>query len=341
MKLPNGYGSVYKQPGNRRRPWVARVTIGWTEEGKQQYYFVGYYKTRAEAINGLAEYHKNPIGLQGDMTVAEVWEQWRTTSAYTKLGASTKRGYDAAWTHLSALGTMPIKDVRKSHLQDLIDKMSTRVGYASCHKVKVLAGILMKHALADNIVDQNYAEFVVLPEKNTREATVFSDLEIQSIAKLAETDTWANTVLILIYTGMRISELTGLTKFNVDIEHRLITGGIKTDAGKNRIVPISSKIFGYVAEWYNQPGEYLIQRDGKRISSDYYRKYLYYPALERAGVRKIRPHDARHTFGTLLDRAKVNTKHIQELMGHTDYSTTANIYTHPEIDELRKAVERL
>lgn len=61
MKLPNGYGTVYKLSGNRRRPWIARKTIGWSEEGKQLYYTIGYFKTRAEAMAALAEYNKNPM----------------------------------------------------------------------------------------------------------------------------------------------------------------------------------------------------------------------------------------------------------------------------------------
>jgi integrase len=121
----------------------------------------------------------------------------------------------------------------------------------------------------------------------------------------------------------------------------LITGGVKTDAGKNRIVPIHPKVQGYIRWWHSQPGSYLITRNGQPIRPNYYRKYLYYPTLERAGVRRLTPHATRHTFGTLLDRAGVQTKHIQELMGHADYSTTANIYTHPDVEALRRAIERL
>ena len=55
MRLPNGYGSVHRLPGNRRRPWRARVTVGWTEDGKQLYYTVGYYATQREALAALAE----------------------------------------------------------------------------------------------------------------------------------------------------------------------------------------------------------------------------------------------------------------------------------------------
>jgi len=333
---------VYKLAGNRRRPYIARVTIGWSPEGKQLYRTIGYFKTYKEGLNALAEYHKKP-GLASGATLAQVHEKWKATQAYTKLAAKTQEGYDLAWNHLKAIGDMPIKDVRKSHIQDIIDGLVARgIGYATCHRVKVLAGILLKHAMDDDLVERNYATNVVLPEKPESDKETFNDLEIEKLTRLAEAgDVWAGTVLIFIYTGMRIGELVGLTKFNVDMREKFITGGIKTDAGKNRVVPISPKIERYVEYWYNQPGEYLIQIDGKPIRVDYYRRYLYYPALERAGVRKLNPHKARHTFGTLLDRAGVNTKHIQELMGHADYSTTANIYTHPDIAELRKAVAKL
>src|SRR5690606_15760236 len=188
-------------------------------------------------------------------------------------------GYDLAWNHLKVIGDMPIKDVRKSHLQDIIDGLvKNGIGYATCHRVKVLSGILLKHAMDDDLVEKNYASNVVLPEKPDSDKTAFTDLEIKAITKLAEGgDLWAGTVLILIYTGMRISELTGLKKFNVDMRENLITGGIKTDAGKNRVVPISPKIEGYMVYWYNLPGEHLIQREGAPVSSNYYRRYLYYP----------------------------------------------------------------
>ena len=53
MKNANGFGTVYKMSGNRRKPWIAKVTVGWSEEGKQEYYIVGYFETRALATTAL------------------------------------------------------------------------------------------------------------------------------------------------------------------------------------------------------------------------------------------------------------------------------------------------
>ena len=82
MKLPNGFGSVYKFSGKRRRPWAARKTVGWTEstEGKRSnpiYKFIGYYATRAEALTALTEYNKNPYDIDAaSVTFSEVYEKW-------------------------------------------------------------------------------------------------------------------------------------------------------------------------------------------------------------------------------------------------------------------------
>ena len=71
------------------------------------------------------------------------------------------------------------------------------LSHSSCHKVKVLAGRIFKAAIADGIVSQNYASLIVLPNEKPRQE-IFSDFEIKALERLAETDIWAGTILILI-----------------------------------------------------------------------------------------------------------------------------------------------
>jgi integrase len=341
VKLPNGYGSVHQISSSRRKPWRARVTMGWTEDNKQIYYTIGYYKSRMEALAALLEYNQNPIGQTRDITLEQLYTKWSKTKYKNgDLSISTINNYKAAWKRLAVIGDMPVRDIRKSHLQDVIFNMiEQNMSQSSCAKVKALAGILLKEAIGDSITKTNYAELIdISGSKTPDKKEIFTDFEIKAIEELAKTDIWANTILILIYTGMRIGELISLTKFNVDLDKMIITGGIKTDAGKNRMVPIHNKIKTYIEGWYKQPGSYLIQRNGEKIRTDYYRKYLYYPALEKAQVRKLTPHSTRHTFASLISRAGANTKAIQDIIGHTDYATTANIYTHLDAETLREAI---
>lgn len=341
MKMPNGYGSAYKLPGNRRRPWIARKTIGWDENGKQLYYTIGYFKDHPAALAALVAYNKTPIGERRDITLGGLYEEW-SESRFSKIADQTVNSYSAAWKHLSILKEEKFRDIKKTHIQSIIDKMTgDGFSFSSVHKVKVLTSLLYKHALADDIVDKNYAELVEMPENNSGEKEIFNDLEIKAMEKLAKTDIWIGTILILIYSGMRIGEMLAHTKFTVDIKNLIMTGGNKTEAGKKKVIPIHSKIKEYVEYWYNQEGSYLISRNGQKISVNYYRKYLYYPALKKAKIRSLSPHSTRHTFASLLNRAGVDKTYQQKLIGHANYSTTANIYTHPEVAELRNAIEMI
>ena len=343
MRLPNGYGSVHKLPGNRRKPYRARVTTGWTEGGKQQYYTVGYFKTRAEAMDALAEYNKNPIGESRDTTFGEIYEKW-SEAKYPTLDRSTANGYKAAWKRLAVLAGEPVRNIKKSHLQDVINGMIEEgLSRSSLEKAKTLCVILFDEAMSDDIVDKNYAKLIELPPARKTKKETLTDLEIKKLANLAEQgDIWAGTILILIYTGMRPAEMLKLTKFNINTVNWTITGGVKTDAGRDRIIPVHSKIKKYISYWLSQPGSRLITRNGQAISVDYYRKSIFKPTLQRAGIeRELTPYCTRHTFATLLNEAKVPTKNIQDLIGHSDYATTANTYTHPDIEELRAAIEQI
>jgi len=338
MKLPNGFGQVYKLKGNRRRPWIARKTAGWTEDARQICYTVGYYETRQKALTALTEYNKNPIAERGDISLDALYEEW-SAGKYEKITRSTKQNYEAAWKHLASLKDMPVKDIKKSHIQKIVDRIQKTMSYSSAHKIKVLIKMLLDYAMADDIINKNPADLVELSRIEKESKQPFSDLEIKALEKLAPEDEWANTILILIYTGMRISELLGLTKFGVDLDKRVLTGGIKTDAGRDRVIPIHPKILPYIAQWSAKGTDYLITRKGKKVLPNYYRTELYYPVLEKAGIRKLTPHACRHTFGTLIAKSGAKTKSIQEIIGHANYSTTADIYTHIDIEELRKAIE--
>ena len=75
MRLPNGYGSIYKLSGKRRRPYAVIVTANWTDEGKPIRKYLGYYEKRQEALTALAEFNDNPYNLDNsNITLKELWK---------------------------------------------------------------------------------------------------------------------------------------------------------------------------------------------------------------------------------------------------------------------------
>src|SRR5690606_9225285 len=144
MKAPNGAGSVHRLPGRRRRPFRARVTTGWTPEGKQIFYTVGYFETEREAQRALADYLERPIGERRDVTLRPLYDEW-SSKAYQTLDRSTVNGYKACWKRIEKLADEPVRMIRTSHLQKIIDDMIEEgLGRSSLEKAKTLCGILLE-----------------------------------------------------------------------------------------------------------------------------------------------------------------------------------------------------
>jgi len=337
-KNPNGFGSVYElKDGRRRKPWVARITTGWTKDGKQKRQIIGYFESSKEALQALVLHKVNPVSPKANITLDELYKEW-SESKYKRISKSTADNYRAAWKYLSIYEKLKVKEMRKSQFQKIIDD-NEDMSKSTLEKIKALAVMLCDYAVENDITNKNYATFVELPKKDKKEKEIFTDAEIKILEDNAGKVEWVDTILTMIYSGMRISEMLNLTKFDVDLKKGIFTGGLKTDAGKDRIIPIHPKIYRHVEKWYNKNNNYLIFRDdGKKFTADYYRKRIYYPTLKKLGIRKLNPHSCRHTWASLMARAEVDPFLIQKIMGHSDYAFTANNYTHADIKQLKNAM---
>lgn len=337
MKNPNGFGSVYKMKGRLRNPYRAVTTVGVSGmRGDRK--TVGYFETKAEAFRALALFDKNSIVAKEDITLEELYDEW-SVPKYTQISKQTRQCYEAAWRYIKPLYGTNFRLLRTAQMQSIVNTASATKGSSTIKNIKVVFNMLYTYASENDIVDKNYAEFIKLPKVVKTEKRSFSDVEIATIEKSdAE---WADTILVLIYTGMRISEMLGLTRFSVDPKEWTITGGIKTDAGKNRVIPIHDKIRPIIEKWIATKADYLFNIDGKKISANHYRTINYYPALDKMGVRRLTPHECRHTFASLMAKAEVDPLLIKKIIGHAKYATTADDYTHVNVEELRKAMAKL
>lgn len=351
MKNPNGFGTVYKiSEKGRRNPWVAKVTVGWEividktgkEKTKQITQTIGYFETKSEALDALVLHRVNPVSPKANIVLGALYEEW-SEGKFEYISKSTKDNYKAGWKYLAKFEKIKFKELRTAHLQSVIDQCRRKdMSRSTMEKIKAVATMLYDYAIQNDIINKNYADYIKLPKIDKEEKEIFSDLELRTLEKQADTVDWVDTILILIYTGMRISEMFDLTKFNVDLENMVITGGIKTEAGKNRTIPIHPKIQKFIKKWYDKNGDYLICNiNGGRLHANNYRNRGYYPALEKLKIRKLNPHCCRHTFASLLRNAGADTISIQKLIGHAKYSTTADIYTHIYLEELKTAINKI
>ena len=341
MKNPNGYGTVYKLSGNRRKPYVARVTSGW-KDGKQLYHVIGYYKTRREGNIALAAYNQSPYDLVArKLKFSEVYEKW-SERKYPELSPNRVAQYQSVYRSISEFHNMAFADIRLNHLQDFFDKR-TDISSGTLIHYKALFNQLYKFAMKHEIVNKNYAEFIEI-KKTGKVAPhkVFTAEEIEVLWKHSDRRE-VQIILVLIYTGLRITELLTMERRNVFITERYMIGGIKTEAGRDRAIPINHKILPFVISFYEEGGEYLIkkQNNGKSQAYSYhgFRYSIWKPVLKEFGF-KHSIHDTRHTAISLMDGAGVNKTALKRIVGHKNEDVT-ELYTHKTIQELITEIDKI
>lgn len=338
MRRGNGTGSIAKLKGKRRKPWIARVTSGWTDEGKPIRNLIGSFRTRKEAEEALIKYENDPERFSR-ITLEELFLQWKDRR-FKNISEATQEMYLANWKYYDELYDRRVASLTYDDFQNIIDE-NINFSRSYLKQFKSLGVQLCEFAMKMNVLDKNYAQFVELKREIKKEKIPFS-LEERRILSENRGSFATDTILVMIYTGMRISEMLSLTKDKVFLKDGYLQHGMKTDAGINRIIPILPNIQDIFEKYMNKTdSEYVFSKSGKMMDSDNYRDREYYPALKELNLPLLSPHACRHTYATILNKYVSNKEHISRLLGHTDYSITANIYTHTEISELIESTKNM
>ena len=340
MKNPNGYGSVFKLTGNRRRPWCARITAGWSDEGKQQYKTLGYFEKRQDAMTALADYNKNPYDIDlNTITFEEIYEKW-SKKKFETISISRAKSYKSVYNVCAPIHNMKFTDIRTVHLQGVVDDANKN--YATNRQIKVLFSQLFQYAMKNDIVDKDYSKFVDVGKnvKSTKRQP-FTKEEINTLWKHSDRMYMVDTALIMIYSGMRIGELLAIKAENVDLESRTMIGGLKTEAGRDRTIPIHKEIIPLIEKRLASGHEYLISTKNNRpMSYDQYIKSHWNKNMKRLGM-KHSPHDCRHTFVTMADNSGVNPITIKRIVGHSNGTDVTALYTHKDTAQLIAAIDQI
>lgn len=322
-KRANGTGTVYKRTDKpRRTPW--RATKGKI--------IIGDYATRKEALEALEMLAGQDITERYNLTFAQVYERW-STEHFPRLSKWGVQSYTGAYNAFSALHAEKFRSLRASDYQRVMDDIPGKP--EAKRKYKQLLSQMSQWAMREEIIPTNYAHFLELPPPQKKPKEIFTSSEI---ARLTEDGSeTAQVILMLIYTGMRIGELLSLplTGYHEDY----VVGGSKTEAGRNRVIPIRPEGKSYFARFAAASSGPLLL-SGSSIPRDpgNFRNRNYYPLLAKLGIPKKSPHCTRHTYATWAVEAGVPPEALQQILGHASYSTTVDVYTHLSPEQLVLAV---
>lgn len=340
MRKPNGYGSIKKLSGRRRRPFVFVVS----EHGRQKP--VEYFATQVEAEIFAADYNKihRRHSLPGhQITLIELYHRWLPAHiADTGPSQSSLNSYSNAFRHLSDLHYEPVAKLRYTDYQRILDGMKRHgLSYSSLKKVRSLISLLEKYALKTEIIPKSYAPLLSIGRNRpVRPHHTFSRQKINRLWAAVDCP-GVDTVLILLYTGMRCGEMLQLQKTDVHLRQRYIRITKSKTASGIRIIPIHHRIAPLIESRMGFPGDALICDTTGRPYN-----YGRYCTIWRSVMHRIRAdghttHDCRHTVATLLDNSGANETAKRRILGHAGGDITERVYTHKGLRQLRKCVELL
>lgn len=350
MKMPNGYGTVFKLSGKRRKPWVARKTIGWNKNPEKKrdypiYQVIGYYEKREQALEALIDFNKNPYDINASkITFAEIYDKW-SEKKFTEISDSNIKGYKASYLLCDSIKDMKFVEIKLDHLQKVVDESGKN--HPTLRKLKVLFGQIYDYAIMHEIIskDRDLVQYVDISKAgnpNSIDRKPFNKKEVKVVWKWKDSSDYIKVILMLIYTGVRISELLDLKKENVNLDEKWFDViASKTESGIRR-VPIADKILPFFELWMNKNNcDYLLSTpDGQHFEYRNYYDSYWTPFMEQMSMDH-RPHDTRHTCVSLLTVAGVDERMIKKIVGHKGQGVTQQVYTHVEIEELLVEINKI
>ena len=360
LTLKNGrYYAVlnYRNAGGQRKTkWIS---LGLSEKGNKR-------KAEAELARLRAEFEppKEVGDLSSDMLFADYLLEWLeiakgrlAVATYSSYAAMIKKPVGPYFRQRN----LTLRELEARHLQMFYSEMLRKVKPNTVIHYHAIIHSALKYAVKTDMLVQNVADKVDRPKKNGFQPVFLSAEEMQKMFEALRGTKLELPVLVAAFYGFRRGEVLGLKWDAIDFERGTISvirtvTTITVDGKQTEIEQQSAKtksslrtlpLIGSFREYFLQvkeaqelnkqicgncynheyDGFVFVDELGERMRANYLTS-AFPKFLEDHGLRRMRFHDLRHSCASLLLANGVPLKHIQEWLGHSDFTTTANIYAH-------------
>ncbi len=359
----NGQGCAYQRPG--QRSWTVEVVVGWkypngdvTKPKRPVRKTRGGFRTKKEALDYVDKLQK-----QGDkrvrMSMEELYLAWEKHYS-TRVGKSTMDGYYYAYQHFAPLHGTYVDLITAEDLQQCMNECDA--GKRTHENMRCVANLLWKYAIDTNVLDRNVAANLFTGKGKSVQREPITEEEELIIKSAIGKKRYAEFVFCMIYLGYRPSEFLGLRKDQLfcasvktddnEIDIWYFVNGQKTDAGRDRVVPVPDEILPIIMDRIFVPGtdlvfpQYKFNRKNppefvgfKQMTHDFFNKHVFKPMMAELGIAENKtPYSTRHSYADKLKNASGSEKDRASLIGHSRYSFTVDKYQSSHIKDLYEIV---
>lgn len=367
-RRPNNSGTVVKLSGKRRNPFCARVMSDERDiiTGKKKQICIGTFASREEALNALSIYslkRSSSITNEEARNIApnlfdRIQEKTKKRvptfkdiyhildeEEFSKLSKSARNGYASWIKHFETIYNRPIDNITLADLQYIFDNDKSKNG-TQIH-MKALCSKIFEYAVIHQYISRDFDYTSYIRTAEFKQSTKHYPFTIDEIKELKTINTSeAHLMLIYIYTGLRAGELLNINRNNIHINEpcnddgsnkliSYIVTGSKTEAGKNRVVPIHNDIKQLVIDE-------LLKSDKRLVDCTYTTLNSTVLSAVNGYLKATHTmHDTRQTFASLCQLSNVDIYVRKKVLGHKLNDITFDIYTNASKNKLWTEVNKI
>lgn len=351
-------GHVRKRPGARGVRWQARWPAPDGKERVRTFTRKGQAEQWLRAQGAASDAGSWVDPRAGGETVGEFVQRWWPTTVHLRPSARARVASTLRSHVLPRWADVPLRKVDHLEVSAWVAELSTKRSASTTRKAYHALSQILAAAVKARLLTHNPAQDVPLPSMVREEMRFLTAAELEQLAEAAGPD-WRAWFLVAGWCGLRFSETAGLQRQHVDVPRRVlhVRGQIvqvngrlcpqtfeKTKAGRRR-VPMPTLVAKAVAEHLlaqqDPNGLVFTSAPGGVLRNQNFRRRVFDPAVARAGVGPLRPHDLRHTAVSLWIDAGVDALEIARRAGHTSPTFTYDWYGHLMPDAAERMADRL